>query len=251
VTPRKPGDLPPSIEAAWSGPEAPRRGPRPGLTLDGIVEAAIEVAVAEGLGAVSMSRVARELGASTMALYRYVSAKDELLALMVDRAIGRPAAPSGPDEGWREGLSRWAWGVHDAYRRHRWVLRIPITSPPPTPNQVAWLEDGLRSLRNTGLAEHEKPSVVLLLSGYVRNEAVLQADLEEGFMRAAGSPDEAMSRYSRTLMRLTDPDRERFPALRAVLEAGVFDHADDPDDEFRFGLARILDGVEVLVSERG
>jgi AcrR family transcriptional regulator len=245
---RKPNELPASIEAAWGGAAAPRRGPRPGLTLDGIVTAAIEVAVADGLGAVSMSRVARELGASTMALYRYVAAKDELLALMVDCAIGRPTAPSGPDEGWREGLSRWAWGVHDAYRRHPWALRIPITAPPPTPNQVAWLEDGLHSLRDTGLTEYEKPSVVLLLSGYVRNEAVLHVDLEEGFMHAAGSPDEAMSQYSRTLLRLTDP--ERFPALRAVLEAGVFDHADDPDDEFRFGLARILDGVEVLVRER-
>jgi AcrR family transcriptional regulator len=246
---RKPDELPASIEAAWGRAEAPRRGPRPGLTLDGIVDAAIAVAAADGLGAVSMSRVARELDASTMALYRYVAAKDELLTLMVDGAVGLPPAASGPDEGWRDGLSRWAWGLHDAYRRHAWVLRIPITSPPPTPNQVAWLEDGLRSLRDTGLSEHEKPSVVLLLSGYVRNEAVLHADLEEGFMRVAPSPDEAMSRYSRTLMRLTDP--ERFPALRAVLEAGVFDHADDPDDEFRFGLARILDGVEVLVRERG
>jgi AcrR family transcriptional regulator len=241
--------LPASIEAAWGGREAPRRGPRPSLALDRIVDAAIAVAVAEGLGAVSMSRVARELGASTMALYRYVAAKDELLALMVDAALGPPPAATDPDEGWRAGLSRWAWGLHDAYRRHTWVLRIPITAPPPTPNQVAWLEDGLRSLGATGLAPHERPSVVLLLSGYVRNEATLAADLAEGFMAAAPSPDEAMSSYSRTLMRLTDP--ERFPALRAVLEAGVFDHADDPDDEFRFGLERILDGVDVLVRARG
>ncbi len=240
--------LPASIEAAWGGREAPRRGPRPALTLERIVKAAIAVAAADGLAAVSMSRVAREMGASTMALYRYVAAKDELLTLMVDAAIGAPAGASEPDEGWRDGLSRWAWGLHEAYRRQPWVLRIPITAPPPTPNQVAWLEDGLRSLRNTGLAEHEKPSVVLLLSGYVRNDSTLEADLAEGFMAAAPSPDDAMSRYSRTLLRLTDP--ERFPHLRAVLEAGVFDHADHPDDEFRFGLDRILDGVAVLVRER-
>ena len=83
-----------------------------------------------------------------MSLYRYVAAKDELLALMVDAALddaARAAAPAG--EGWRDGLSRWAWTYHDALRRHPWVLRIPISGPPVTPNQVAWLEDGLARSR--------------------------------------------------------------------------------------------------------
>jgi hypothetical protein len=70
-------------------------------------------------------------------------------------------------------MTRWAWTYRDALRRHPWVLRVPITGPPVTPNQTAWLEDGLRALGGTGLAEGEKLSVILLVSGYVRNERVL------------------------------------------------------------------------------
>jgi AcrR family transcriptional regulator len=239
--------LPASIDASWGMHDRPTRGPKPVLSLARIVQAAVKLAESEGLQAVSMSRVARELGSSAMSLYRYVAAKDELLMLMVDAAAGPPPA-ADPDEGWREGLTRWSWAYHDVLRRHSWIVRIPITAPPPLPNQVAWMEDCLRSMGATGLAEGEKASVLLLLSGFVRNEAILTADLEANFLAAAASPDEAMSGYSSLLRRLTDA--ERFPALHAVLAAGVFDVADDPDDEFRFGLERILDGVDALISSR-
>jgi AcrR family transcriptional regulator len=188
-----------------------------------------------------MDRVAEELGASTMSLYRYVSAKDELLTLMVDAALGPPPAGAGPDETWRDGLTRWAWGQHERLRQHPWAIRVPISGPPTTPNQVAWLEDGLWSLRDSGLSEEEKASVVLLLSGYVRNEATLVAELTAaGFIS-----DEAMAGYSRLLARLTD--RARFPAIAAVLDAGVFETADPPEKEFAFGLGRILDGVDAHI----
>jgi AcrR family transcriptional regulator len=237
--------LPVSIETAWGRAPRARRGPKPALTLKRVIEAAIEVAVSEGLGAVSMARVAEKVGTSTMSLYRYVAAKDELLALMVDRAVGRPPAPSSGRERWRVGLERWAWGYHERLRQHSWALGVPISGPPTTPNQVAWLENGLRSLADTGLAEAHKASVVLLLSGYVRSEATLTADL------VATNPtlESMMAGYPATLRALTDADR--FPALHAVLDAGVFDRADDPDDEFRFGLDRILDGVDALIAERG
>lgn len=234
--------LPPSIAAAWGLRGRSGRGPKPGMTLERIVEAGVRVARAEGLAAVSMARVASELGASTMSLYRYVAAKEELLALMADAALGPPHPPEEAGESWRDGLKRWAWGCHERYREHPWVLQIPISGPPMTPNQVAWLDDGLRSLRDTGLAEHEKASVVLLLSGYVRNEAVLNADIT-----AAHPPSEdLMAGYPQLLRAVTDP--RDYPALHAVLDAGVFDVADDPDVEFVFGLERLLDGVEVLVN---
>ncbi len=88
-------------------------------------------------------------------------------------------------------------------------------------------------------------SVVLLLSGYVRNEATLTADLTAG----EAITDNAMSGYARLLATLTSPDS--FPAIHALLAAGVFDKADDPDDEFSFGLERILDGIDGLVRTRG
>jgi AcrR family transcriptional regulator len=234
--------LPASIEAAWGRRERPTKGPKPGLSLERIVDAAVRVAATEGLAAVSMARVASELGASTMSLYRYVAAKDELLALMADTAIGVPPAATAP-ETWRDGLARWAWGYHEVLRRHTWALRIPISGPPVTPNQIAWLEDGLRSLRDTGLSEQEKLSVILLLSGFVRNDATLMSDIGA----AAGSA-EVMAGYGRLLAQLADA--ERFPALHAAIASGALDDDDELDSEFVFGLERVLDGVEALVRSR-
>ena len=123
---------------------------------------------------------------------------------------------------------------------------VPISGPAITPNQTAWLEDGLRSLRDTGLAEGEKLSVMLLLSGYVRNEATLMADIGAG--AAAAGTEEVMPAWAGQLRTLTDA--ERFPALHAALAAEAFTRDDDPDDEFRFGLERLLDGVDALVRRR-
>jgi AcrR family transcriptional regulator len=234
--------LPASIAAAWGRAPARGRGPKPGLSLARIVEAAVRVAATEGLAAVSMSRVAAELGSSPMSLYRYVNAKDELLALMFDAALGPPPAPPAQPD-WRAGLERWAWAYHDVLRRHPWIVRLPIGAPPVTPNLTAWLEDGLRSLAATPLAEEDKLSVMLLLSGFVRSEATLVAD-----MTAAAQP-EIMVPWGQLLGELTDEDR--FPALRAALASGAFDQDDDPDEEFVFGLERILDGIGVLVAEPG
>jgi hypothetical protein len=118
---------------------------------------------------------------------------------------------------------------------------VPIGGLPTTPNQVAWLESALWSMRDTGLAEDRKASVVLLLSGFVRSEGTLTADL----VAAGAISDEVMSGYSRLMATLAEPDR--FPALHRLLAAGVFEAADDPDKEFAFGLERILDGVAALI----
>jgi AcrR family transcriptional regulator len=234
------GPLPASLERAWGLRSRPTKGPKPGLSLERIVDAAVGLAAAEGIDAVSMARVAGELGASPMALYRHVAAKDELLALMVDAALG-PVEPAEAG-GWREGLEGWAWAYHDALRRHPWVLQVPVGAPPVTPNLTAWMEHGLRALGGTPLSEPEKLSVLLLLSGYVRNEAGLAADM------AAAADVEIMPAWGATLARLTDP--EAFPALHAALASDAFARDDDPDDEFIFGLERVLDGVAVLIERR-
>lgn len=244
--------LPASIEAAWGLRERPGKGPRPGLSLERIVGAAVEIAGAQGLGAVSMSRVAGGLGVSTMALYRYVAAKDELLALMVDMAGGAPPPPASADEGWRAGLERWARGYLAVLHRHPWILRVTITAPPVTPNQILWLEDGLRSMAGTGLKESQKVSVILLLSGYVRNYATLNADVVAAAMEPGSVTREVALSYGRILAGLTDP--QRFPALHTAIAAGAFGDDDQQDlgmdDEFTFGLERVLDGVEALVRTR-
>jgi AcrR family transcriptional regulator len=242
--------LPGSVAAAWGVRERPHKGPKPGLSLGRIVEAAVRVADTEGLDAVSMGRVAAELGTAPMSLYRHVSAKEELLTLMVDAAWG-PApdgpAPDGPEpgEGWRAGLARWAWAMRAGARRHPWVVRIPLNGLPIMPNEVAWFENALACLAGTGLSEARKASVIMLLSGYVRNVATTEADIGAAIRASGLDPDQWMASYPRMLAELADP--LRFPALTRFIAAGVFDVADDPDDEFIFGLDRILDGVAVLI----
>ncbi|MFE6223658.1 MULTISPECIES: TetR/AcrR family transcriptional regulator [unclassified Streptomyces] len=240
--------LPPSVEAVWGLRERPTKGPKPGLSQARIVAAAVELASAEGLAAVSMGRVAKELGVSTMSLYRHVSAKQELYVLMQEAATGAPPALFDAGVGWREGLERWAWAMREVYLRHLWLLRIPVSGPPATPHAVAWWEKALLALDGTGLDEGAKLGVVMLLGGFVKNDALLAVELAEAVEASGEGPEEAMRRYSSTLRRLVDP--AVYPKVAQVIESGVMDHADGPDDEFRFGLARILDGVAALVEGR-
>jgi AcrR family transcriptional regulator len=240
--------LPRSIEAAWGVHEPARRGPKPGLTLGLIVDAAVRVATRDGLAAVSMGRVAAEVGASTMSLYRYVTAKDELLALMIDAACGPPPSEAPARDGWRHGLARWSGSYLAVLRRHPWILRIPISGPPVTPNMLAWLEYGLATMGETGLHPGERLSVMLLVSGYVRNDATIAADIGAAHATARSPDATVMVSWQRVIDRFADADR--FPELRAVAASGVLDQDDDPDDEFQFGLERVLDGVEALVRAR-
>ncbi|MFF3289403.1 TetR/AcrR family transcriptional regulator [Streptomyces sp. NPDC003023] len=240
--------LPAAIEAAWGLRERPGKGPKPGIGIERIVAAAVSVASAEGIAAVSMGRVAKELGVSTMSLYRYVAAKDELYILMQEAAIGLPPAPPPPGTAWREALAAWAWAQREVVHRNLWVLRIPVSSPPATPNSVAWWDRGLAALEDTGLGEGEKISVVMLLGGFVRNEALLMADLGAAIAASGQTPEVVMRQYAATLERFVDP--ERYPALARLLGSKVLYEPDEADYEFVFGLERLLDGVEVLVERR-
>ncbi len=231
--------IPPSIELAWGLRSRGSRGPKRGLTLESIIEAGIATAASDGIESVSMKRIALELGVGTMSLDRYVVSKDELLTLMVDTALGPPPEPA--DEDWRAGLTRWALGVREAYRRHPWGLKVPITTPPLGPNNVAWMESALHAMRDTPLTEQQKLSTLILISGFVRNASTMTADLEAG---AAARP--ASLTYGRILSQLIDT--ARFPAVHKAIASGSLDDEDeDFEFDFEFGLERILDGIGMLI----
>ncbi|MBA0049911.1 TetR/AcrR family transcriptional regulator [Streptomyces sp. AJS327] len=256
--------LPPGVEAAWGLRERPGKGPARGVDLPRVVHAAVEIAAEEGLSAVSMSRVASEVGVSTMALYRYVSGKDELLILMEDAAFD--ASPPGPPpgEGWREGLSQWARAYRKVLWRHKWIMRIPVSTPPVSPTGVAWMEHGLRYLRRTGLGGEEQLATLMLLSGFVRSHVSLAADMEAATGGGRERQEQAEAHYWELLARLTRGGH--YPAITALLESGLAvrptpdgeaaaptetDRAagdagveEEFDPSFDFGLAIILDGIE-------
>ena len=237
-------ELPADVAAMWRLRESPRRGPKPSLTLDDIVRAAIEIADAEDLAAVSMARVADRLGNSTMALYRHVKSKDELLVIMSDAALERPdPMPEGVD--WRTGLTFWADGVLTAIRRHRWYAKVPISGPPAGPNNLAWFDSALGVLKDTGLPEEAKVGVVMGLITYVQGEIRMAFDLAAGY---ADNPD-AFQRFGSTLRRVADP--RVYPAVARTVEAGVFDEVgsfeEDNEADFDFGLQLYLDGVAAFI----
>ena len=206
---------------------------RRGLSTERVVEAAVALADADGLDAVSMARVAERLGFTTMSLYRHVAGKDELLRAMLDAGLGPPPRVlDDPRDGWRAGLERWTHGVLAALLRHPWALKVPISGPPMTPMQLAWLDRGLRALEDTGLSEGEKADVVLLLNGYAFWEARLRTELA-----AASAPTSVPSELT-----------EGMPALQRALAAGIFEDDSVGDAGVAFGLGRILDGVEVLIA---
>lgn len=217
----------------------PRRGPRPSLTLDAVVAAAMEIADADGLGAVSMSRVAERLGFTTMSLYRYVRSKDDLLLLMANAASGKEPPEPVPGN-WRAGLEAWARALFATYRRHPWLLRVPMSAPPAGPAQLVWMEAALASLAEVDLHEGQKLQIVSLLHGYARGEAQLSSDL------AAFGGDQGPG-YGDVLRAVTSP--ETHPALTRLVESGVTDGPTSYDEEYDlgFGLHTILDGVERLV----
>jgi AcrR family transcriptional regulator len=240
-------ELPQPLARLW-GPEArSAREPRLSLTLDRILEAAIELADGDGLDAVTMARVAKRLGFTTMSLYRYVDSKDELLVLMLNHVLTPPPALDAPSDGWRHGLERWCWEMRLGLRRHPWVERVPVGGLMGTPSQLTWMDRGLGAMADTGLGEQEKAEILLLLNGYVYWEARLSADLAEAERDAGGSsPDQ----FAALLDRVVTADR--YPAIKRALDAGIFEDGvgDDRDTDFAFGLARVLDGIERLIAER-
>jgi len=231
------------LEAVWKAdPEPPARE---GLSLGRIVAAAVDLADADGLDAVTMSRVATALGFTPMSLYRHVGGKEELLLHMQDLAIGPPPAALDPVEGagWRPGVERWAWATLARMRAHPWIQQlVPLMGPPVTPNQLTWLEYGLRALRPAALSEPEKLFVILQLNAHTFGDLTFHAADHAG--------DTA---YETLFAQYLTPDR--FPAVLTAFAGGAFEEGPDPqadrDAMYRFGLDRILDGVEGLLARRG
>lgn len=245
--------LSPPLAELWGLRERPRRGPKPGLSLERIVAAAIEVADADGIAALSMARVAKHLGFSTMSLYRYVATKDDLLVLMVDAAVGDPpdlAAQVGDD--WRTGLRLWSHANVEYLVARPWIMQVAIKGPPLIPKQLAWMESALAVLAPTPLPPAEQVAVMQLVLVHALGQARLAIDLaaaQEAASAAASQLGEhvVLPTYGQLLGNLLDPVRH--PALMAVVASGAFE-ADldyDEDDDYGFGLDRVLDGIGMLI----
>ncbi|MFF5989364.1 TetR/AcrR family transcriptional regulator [Prauserella flavalba] len=240
------------IELLWGASGRPSRGPKPKLTLEEIVATGIRVADEEGLDALSMQRVAKELGFTTMSLYRYVPSKDRLVEVMLDRAADGPPVFTGEVVDWRGEIEAWVRGLWAMYRLHPWALEARVSAPPIGPGQLAWFEAALRPLTHAGLTGGELISTVMFLLGAVRELAGISFGLEQSRARAGISAAESEAGYDAVLREFADPGR--FPSLAKLVGEGAFapsgldDEAVDLDLDF--GVQRVLDGVEAYVAAR-
>lgn len=242
------GDPRRSLALLWGRREAPTRGPKPGLSVEAIVAAAIAVADAEGLGALSMRRVAERLGVGTMSLYTYVPGKAELLDVMLDTVAGETTPPE-PDGDWRGRLEHVAHQNWALYRRHPWMLEVTSVRPALGPNAIAKYDFELRTIEGIGLTEIEMDAVVGLVAGHVEGVARRALEKVQLERRTGMTEDEWWEATAPVLAEVAD--FSRFPtAARVGAAAGEAHGGYDPEHAFAFGLARVLDGVEALVRAR-
>ncbi|MEV0596524.1 TetR/AcrR family transcriptional regulator [Nonomuraea cavernae] len=232
------------VELLWRGAGAE---PRPGLSLARIVRAAVEVADAEGLAGLSMRKVADRLGFTTMSLYRHVPGRDQLVDLMRDAVMAEqpltPPAAAAPVPGaWRATLEVCARASWELRRRHPWLAEVRGSRHLPGPNGVAHYEHMLSAVRHTGLTPAEMIAAVGLVGRFLDAEALLLVETARQERESGVSEEEWWGSRDSLFERL-----DRYPTLTYLWEAGGYDH---PEDSFEFGLARILDGIELLIQKR-
>ena len=231
----------------WSRPRTGGRGPQPSLSVDAIVTAAVALADAEGVDAVSMRRIASELSVGTMSLYRYVETKDDLLDLMTDQVMGEDGDGGGPTGDWRADLREVARSYRLLILRHPWLLPIGASRPPMGPHVLRRSERLFGVLDGLGLDIEQVAGLTGTVIAYVRG-VVLTETAEAELIRRTGQT-------------LDDYRRAVGPYLRDVLAAGQHpllarfvheaDDHPDPDRVFLAGLDRVLDGIGVeLARER-
>ncbi|MFB4289345.1 TetR/AcrR family transcriptional regulator [Nonomuraea sp. ATR24] len=240
--------VPAALRRLWRMPESSRLGRPAALDVDRVVAAAVEIADRDGIGGVTIPKVAKSLGFTGMSLYRHVGSKDELLTLMADAAMGTP--PDLDTDGWREGLRDWANAQRAVFRRRPWLTRVPASGPPSGPNHIAWMEAAFAIMARTGLDWAHKVGILTLINGYVVQSVRQHSELAEGRAEGQGQAD-AERDYGRALVRLVDP--ERFPETARLFSSGLFEPTSDTldaaiaDADFSLGLELILDGVAVRI----
>jgi AcrR family transcriptional regulator len=212
------------------------------------VAKAIEIADRDGLGGLSMRRLAGELGITAMSLYGYVPGKAELLDVMADRAYGEISARGDPAAPWQDRLAALARQHWSLLLSHPWLLHIAASRPLLGPNVTALYDVELAAVDGLGLTDIDMDLIVSLLDDYVRGAARGAAEAAEAQARTGISDQQWWEAYGPLLAEVVDP--ARYPtAIRVGAAAGAeYGAAHDPAGSFRFGLQRVIDGIDAFIS---
>lgn len=219
---------------------ASSRGPKPSLSTEGIALAAIKIADAEGLGAVSMQRVASAFGFTNMALYRYIPDKDALIGMMLETSLGDAPGLTGAAAGWRAKLTEWTRAISDRIRRHPWALDVLNQMRVPGPRELSWMEAGLAAFEGTSLSGQESLDVLGVLIAHIR--------IVKQYSAKARTNNGGTGEWNKGLATVVSARPDLYPRLAESLRPHSVETLDG--NRLAFGIERMLDGIELLISSR-
>ncbi|WP_243059307.1 TetR/AcrR family transcriptional regulator [Nocardioides sp. SR21] len=242
----------PTLPLLWrhvvpAGDDGPKRGRPPKVSVDEVVDAAIDVADREGLAALSMRTLAEQLGIGAMTLYSYVASRDDLVVLMFDHVLGRTELPPLAGD-LRARLTTVAEVQLADWRAHPWLLDVVGVRPWLGPNVADRYEWQLSAVEGVGLGDVEMDQAITLVVGFATNvvraeHAVRQAERQSGMTDLEWWQDNG-EELGRVMAGRDYPIAGRVgSAAGEAYQAGT-----DPNRELEFGLARILDGIEAYVA---
>ncbi|MFI6907793.1 TetR/AcrR family transcriptional regulator [Nonomuraea sp. NPDC050394] len=231
----------------WMLPERPARGPKPGYSRAQITEAAIRIADTEGLEAATMRRIAAEIGAGAMSLYRYVPSRENLVELMADRMQGEIDVSGMPSGDWRADLTRYAGELRAMWLRHPWIGTVQRSLPSFGPNQLLLIER-LMGVLDPFVSIDENLGLMAMLNGYIEGVVREEISSAKEARRSGLSESEWMTRSYPYIEGLVKSGE--YPIFTKIVMEARHPHL-SRDDQFRDGLQRVLDFIATALPARG
>jgi AcrR family transcriptional regulator len=211
----------------------PDAAPRTPLTRQRVLRAAVALADRGGVGALSMRKLAQELGVEAMSLYHHVANKDDILDGIVDVVFAEIELPTG-EAGWRAAMRRRAISAREALRRHPWATGLMESRSTPGPANIRHHDAVLGVLRNAGFPIELAAHAYSLLDSYIYGFALQEASLP------FHTPEET-AEVAQTIM--AEFPADEYPYLAEIATDYVLQPGYDYGDEFLYGLDLILDGL--------
>ena len=246
------GDPVRTLELLWREPgqSARTRGPKQRTTVDAVVAAAIRIADADGLEALTMRAVAVELGLTPMATYTYVPGKAELLDLMLDTVYRQMSRRDFDEQPWRERVSMIAEDNLAMFDSHPWIAYLPTTRPPLGPGMIAKYDHELTAFDGLGLSDLDMDSALTYVHGFVNSVARIAIDSARAAADSGVSDGQWWERAGPLLERAFDGDSYPLASRVGTVAGQTFDAAYSATHAYEFGLARVLDGLAVLIDAK-
>lgn len=237
------GDPVRTLELLWRVPAESGRGPKQRSSVEAVVAAAIEIADADGIGALTMRAVANRLGLTPMATYTYVPGKAELIDLMLDTVYAQMERGDLTGLSWRERVTRIAAENRAMLARHPWVAYLPTTRPPLGPGLAAKYDHELAAFAGLGLDDVDMDAALTFVLGFVTSVARIAIDSARAAADSAMSDGQWWERAAPVLARVFDAERYPLAARVGAAAGQTHDAAYSAEHAYEFGLTLVLDGL--------